>query len=194
VGSGVCAERRHKHGRPLWGATLAPPIDRRTGEASVIVAADGLTASDAVGCQLNLEHIHDRQPSTRASLRGLSRANSDTANRSAPYRHGEPVSATDGQVPAADPRASRQPVFDFHARSTSSWAPLAAEPTRACYTDRTVMRAFPLSARNQRGFQVGLAPTERRSALLGGALHVGAPYCSCPLMVPKQNLRMAGHQ
>ena len=28
----------------------------------MIVAADGLTASDAVSCQLNLEHIHNRQP------------------------------------------------------------------------------------------------------------------------------------
>jgi hypothetical protein len=83
LGSGVCAERRHKARRTAVGATLAPPIERRTGEASVIVAADGLTASDAVSCQLNLEHIHDRQPGTRAGLRGLSRANS---------RYGEPVS------------------------------------------------------------------------------------------------------
>jgi hypothetical protein len=112
VGSGVCAERRHKHGRPLWGATLAPPIDRRTGEASVIVAADGLTASDAVSCQLNLEHIHDRQPGSRASLRGLSRANSRYGELVSTRPTWELVSATDGPVPAADPRASRQPVFD----------------------------------------------------------------------------------
>jgi len=85
----------------------------------VIVAPDELTASDAVSCQLNQEHIHDRQPAS------------------------ELVSATDGQVQAADARASRRLVFDFHARCTSRWAPLAADPTRACYTDRTVMRAFP---------------------------------------------------
>jgi hypothetical protein len=132
----------------------------------VIVAADGLTASDAVSCQLNLEHIHDRQPGTRASLRGLSQANS---------RYGEPVkhptdmgvvSATDGQVPAADPRASRQPVFDFHARVP----PLGAARGRA---DPRLLHGpdgnagISLSAGNQRGPQVGLAPTERRSALLG---------------------------
>jgi hypothetical protein len=62
----------------------------------VIVAADGLTALDAVSCQLNLEHTHDRQPAWKL------------------------VSATDGQVQAANPRASRQPVFDFHARRTSA--------------------------------------------------------------------------
>ena len=109
-----------KHGVPLWGATLAPPIERRTGEASVIVAADGLTASDAVSCQLNLEHIHDRQPGSRASLRGLSRANSRYGELVSTRPTWELVSATDGPVPAADPRASRQPVFDFHARSTSA--------------------------------------------------------------------------
>ena len=80
-----------KHGVPLWGATLAPPIERRTGEASVIVAADGLTASDAVSCQLNLEHIHDRQPGSRVAGRVCEDSveqTLDTANWSAPDRHG----------------------------------------------------------------------------------------------------------
>lgn len=120
LGSGVCAERRHKARRPAVGATLAPPIERRTGEASVIVAADGLTASDAVSCQLNLEHIHDGQLGSRASLRGLSRANSQYGEPVSTRPTWELVSATDGQVPAADPQASRQPMFDFHARSTSA--------------------------------------------------------------------------
>jgi hypothetical protein len=47
------------------------------------------------------------------------------------------------------------------------WAPLAAEPTRACYTDRTEIRPFPSQPVTSGGSQVGLAPTERRSALLG---------------------------
>ena len=167
LGSGVCAERRHKARRTAVGSDAGPADRRRTGEASVIVAADGLTASDAVSCQLNLEHIHNRQPGTRASLRGLSRANS---------RYGEPVSTRpDMGVGIGNGRSGPS------GRSTSvattgvrfprpqylRWAPLAAEPTRACYTDRTVMRAFPSQPVTSGGSQVGLAPTERRSALLG---------------------------
>ena len=89
LGSGVCAERRHKARRPAVGATLAPPIERRTGEASVIVAADGLTASDAVSCQLNLR----AHPRPIAGYLGRVCEDSveqtlNTANRSAPGRHG----------------------------------------------------------------------------------------------------------
>lgn len=61
---------------------------------------------------------------------------------------------------------ARQPVFDFHARVP----PLGAARGRA---DPRLLHGpdgnagISLSARNQRGSQVGLAPTERRSALLG---------------------------
>ena len=167
LGSGVCAERRHKARRPAVGATLAPPIERRTGEASVIVAADGLTASDAVSCQLNLR-AHPRPiagylgesartQSSKLSIRRTGQHPADMGvgignGRSGPSGRSTSVATTDVRFPR--PQYLR-------------WAPLAAEPTRPCYTDRTVMRAFPLSARNQRGLRSGSGPTERRSALLG---------------------------
>jgi hypothetical protein len=139
-------------------------IEHRTGEASVIVAADGLTASDSVSCQLNLEHIHDRQPGTRASLRGLSRANS---------RHGEPVSTrpTWELVSATDVPAETHERRDNRCSiSTPAVPPLGAARGRA---DPRLLHGsdgnagIPLSAHNQRGLPSGPGPPERRSALLG---------------------------
>jgi hypothetical protein len=152
-----------KHGVPLWVATLAPPIERRTGEASVIAAADGLTASDTVSSQLNLEHIHDRPgesartQSSKLSIRRTGQHPTDMGvgignGRSGPSGRQTSVATTGGRFPR--PQYLR-------------WAPLAAEPTRASYTDRTVMRAFPSQPVTSGASQVGLARTERRSALLG---------------------------
>jgi len=134
-----------KHGVPLWGATLAPPIERRTGEASVIVAADGLTASDAVSCQLNLR-AHPRPiagylgesartQSSKLSIRRTGQHPADMGvgignGRSGPSGRSTSVATTDVRFPR--PQYLR-------------WAPLAAGPTRASYTDRTVRRHSPLS-------------------------------------------------
>jgi hypothetical protein len=146
-----------KHGVPLYGATLAPPIERRTGEASVIVAADGLTASDAVSCQLNLEHIHNRQPVPGRVCEDLVEQTLDTANRSAPDRHGS-------WYRQRTVRSQRQ----IHERrdngcsiSTPAAPPLGAARGRA---DPRLLHgpdgdpAIPVSARNQRGLPSGSGP------------------------------------